>query len=158
MKSTPQPVHLTAEGVEKLRQELEHLVTVKRPAMAERLRHAIQQGDLSENADYTSAKEDQGFLEGRIQQIEEMLRRAAVINADQTSGRVELGSRVTIVEEGGEEAEVFRVVGAAEADPMNGCVSNESPLGRALLGHQVGDTALVRAPRGESLFRIVAIE
>jgi transcription elongation factor GreA len=158
MSSRPQAIYLTAEGADKLRQELEVLVTVKRPALAERLHQAIQQGDLSENADYTSAKEEQGFLEGRIQQIEETLRRAKMIAADPSSSCVVLGSRVTVIEEGVDEQEVFRVVGPTEADPLNGQVSNESPLGRALLGRRVGDTALVRAPRGDSTFRITAIE
>jgi transcription elongation factor GreA len=158
MSSNPEPIFLTAEGAERLRQELEHLVSVKRPALAERLRRAIGQGDLSENADYTSAKEEQGFLEGRIQQLEEMLRRAKIIPTEGTSECVVLGSRVTVIEEGLEEPEVFRLVGPAEADPSNGCLSNESPLGRALLGCRVGDTARVHAPGGEIVFRILAIE
>ena len=134
-----QPVYLTAEGVKNLRRELDHLVNVKRPALAERLRRAIQQGDLSENADYITAKEEQGFLEGRVQQIEAMLRR-------------------TVVEEGVEESEVFHIVGPAEADPANGKVSNESPLGRALMGRQVEDAVTVEAPGGEIVFRITAIQ
>ena len=158
MGVTLSPVHLTAEGMEKLRHELEHLTQVKRPALAERLRRAIQQGDLTENADYASAKEEQAFLEGRIQQIEEMLRRAKIITADQTSGYVSLGKRVTVVEEGHEEMETFLLVGPAEADPSNGRVSNESPLGRALLGHKVGDRVVVQAPDGEIAFRILAAE
>jgi len=152
-----QSVYLTAEGVENLRHELDHLVNVKRPALAERLHRAIQQGDLSENADYIAAKEEQGFLEGRIQQIEAMLRSAVIIQEDGPKDEVALGSRVTVVEEGVEEAETFRIVGAAEADPTNGKVSNESPLGRVLLGHRVGDTVTVDAPGGEIIFQITAI-
>jgi transcription elongation factor GreA len=152
------PVYLTAEGVKNLRRELDHLVNVKRPALAERLRRAIQQGDLSENADYITAKEEQGFLEGRVQQIEAMLRRAVIIQENGPTDEVVLGSRVTVVEEGVEESEVFHIVGPAEADPANGKVSNESPLGRALMGRQVEDAVTVEAPGGEIVFRITAIQ
>ena len=151
-------VYLTAEGVENLRRELDHLVNVKRPALAERLRRAIQQGDLSENADYITAKEEQGFLEGRVQQIEAMLRRAVIIQENGPTDEVALGSRVTVVEEGVEESEVFHIIGPAEADPANGKVSNESPLGRALMGRQVEDVVTVEAPGGEIVFRITAIQ
>lgn len=153
-----QPVYLTDEGVENLRQELDHLTNVKRPALADRLHKAIQQGDLTENADYIAAKEEQGFLEGRIQQIEVMLRNAVIIEENGPSEEVILGSRVTVVEEGFEDAEIFRIVGPAEADPAGGNVSHESPLGSALLGCRVGDTVAVDAPAGEILFRITAIQ
>ena len=156
--NTYQPVYLTAEGVINLRRELDHLVNVKRPALAKRLRKAIQQGDLSENADYITAKEEQGFLEGRIQQIEAMLRRAVIIQEDGPTDEVALGSRVTVIEEGAEESEVFHIVGPAEANPTNGKVSNESPLGRALMGRQVEDAVTVEAPGGEIVFRITAIQ
>jgi len=156
--NTYQPVYLTAEGVINLRLELDHLVNVKRPALAKRLRKAIQQGDLSENADYITAKEEQGFLEGRIQQIEAMLRRAVIIQEDGPTDEVALGSRVTVIEEGAEESEVFHIVGPAEANPTNGKVSNESPLGRALMGRQVEDAVTVEAPGGEIVFRITAIQ
>jgi len=151
-------VYLTAEGMENLHRELAHLVNVKRPALAERLHKAIQQGDITENADYIAAKEEQGFLEGRIQQIEAMLRRAMIIQEDGPTDEIVLGSHVTIVEEGAEEAETFHIVGPAEADPANGKVSNESPLGRVLLGHQVGDVVTVDAPGGEIVFQIAAIQ
>jgi len=153
-----QSVYLTTEGMEELRQELDHLVNVKRPALADRLHRAIQQGDLSENADYIAAKEEQGFLEGRIQQIEAMLRNAVIIQEGDTSDHVILGSRVTVLEEGANELEHFRIVGPAEADPINGKVSNESPLGRSLLGHKVEDAVTVEAPGGEIVFQIVAIQ
>ena len=152
-----QEVYLTADGMEHLRQELHHLVSVRRPALAERLRKAIQQGDLSENADYITAKEEQGFLEGRILRIEMMLRRAVIIEENGPTDQVTLGSRVTIVEEGVDTEEVFHIVGPAEADPINGKVSNESPVGQALLGHGVGERVTVQAPGGEIGFRIVAI-
>jgi transcription elongation factor GreA len=153
-----QLVYLTAEGLENLRQELDHLTNVKRPALADRLHKAIQQGDLTENADYITAKEEQGFLEGRIQQIEVMLRNAVLIEENGPGDEVVLGGRVTVVEEDADEAETFRIVGPAEADPARGYVSNESPLGRALLGHRVGDTVTVEAPAGEIVFRITAIQ
>ena len=153
-----QSVHLTTEGVESLRKELDHLVSVKRPALADRLHRAIQQGDLSENADYIAAKEEQGFLEGRIQQIEVMLRHAVIIEENASTDRIMLGSRVTVVEQGLDEAESFRLVGPAEADPINGKVSDESPLGKSLLGHRVGDTVTVEAPAGQIIFQITAIE
>lgn len=151
-------VYLTADGAERLRHELDDLVRVRRPALAERLRKAIGQGDLSENADYTTAKEEQGFLEGRIQLLQVMLRKAAII--EEVSGpadRVSLGNRVVVVEDGMAEEEVYHIVGPAEADPTNGKVSHESPMGQALLGHQVGDVVTVQAPGGEIGFRIVAI-
>lgn len=153
-----QPVYLTAEGVDNLRQELDHLVNVKRPALADRLHKAIQQGDLSENADYITAKEEQGFLEGRIQQIEAMLRNAVIIQEDGPSDVVALGNRVTVVEEGTEEPEIFQIVGPAEANPINGRVSYESPLGRVLMERQVGDTVTVEAPGGEIVFQITVIQ
>jgi transcription elongation factor GreA len=153
-----QAVYLTTEGREELRQELDHLVNVKRPALADRLHRAIQQGDLSENADYIAAKEEQGFLEGRIQQIEAMLRNAVIIQEGNTSDKVILGSRVTVLEEGADETEQFRIVGPAEADPIKGKVSNESPLGQSLLGHKVGDAVTVEAPGGQIVFQIVAIQ
>ncbi len=153
-----QPIYLTAEGAEKLRHELDHLVSVKRPALAERLRKAIEQGDLSENADYITAKEEQGFLEGRIKQVEVTLRRAEIIQESSPTGEVTLGSHVTVVEEGFEEEEAFRIVGVTEADPISGKVSHKSPLGSALLGRRVGDVVTIEAPRGKIDFRITAIQ
>jgi transcription elongation factor GreA len=152
-----QPIYLTAEGMDNLRQELDHLVNVEQPALAERLHKAIQQGDLSENADYITAKEEQGFLEGRIRQLEVTLRNAVIIQENGPTDEVSLGSHVTVIEEGKEEPETFQIVGPAEADPTNGKVSNESPLGRALLGHRAGDTVTVEAPGGEIVFRIITI-
>ena len=152
------PVYLTPDGETKLRAELDELVKVRRPALADRLHKAIQQGDLSENADYKAAKEEQGFLEGRIQQITAMLRNAEIIVKTESTEQVGLGNRVTVVEEGSQHEEVFHVVGSAEADPANGKISYRSPLGEALMGHRVDDLVRVEAPAGETLFRIVAIE
>ncbi len=155
--SPHEPVYLTDEGLKNLHQELEHLTTVKRPALADRLFHAIRQGDLSENADYITAKEEQGFLEGRIQQIEAMVRNAVIIEGG-SSDEVSLGSHVTVVEQGFDDVEVYQIVGPVEADPIKGNVSNESPLGMALMGHRAGDTVAVQAPSGEISFRIAEIQ
>ena len=156
--SEHEPVYLTAEGIESLRQELDHLVGVKRKELVGRLRRAIRQGDLSENADYITAKEEQGFLEGRIQQIEAMLRSAVRIREDVATETVSLGNRVTVVEQGTEEAEVYLIVGPAEANPSKGRLSYESPLGRAIRGRGVGDAVSVEAPEGIILFQIALIE
>jgi transcription elongation factor GreA len=150
-------VFLTPEGRDELREELDELVNLKRPALAERLRKAIAQGDLSENADYHTAKEEQSFLEGRIQEIEAILRTAEIIQETRRSNVVSLGSRVTVIEEGTQDSETFRIVGVAETDPVNGKVSYESPIGRALLGRQVQDVVMVEAPGGEIAFRITEI-
>jgi transcription elongation factor GreA len=158
MSTNSPPVYLTAEGIKELRQELDHLVNVKRPALAERLRHAIQQGDLSENADYIAAKEEQGFLEGRIQQIEAMLLRAKIIEEDGPTDKVGLGNRVTVIEDGTDYEEIFQLVGPAEARPTNGKISYKSPLGQALMGHRVGDKVTAEAPGGKIVFKIVSIQ
>lgn len=149
--------YLTPEGKQKLEEELEDLKTTKRWELAERLNFAIKQGDLSENADYIAAKEEQAFLEGRIRTIEGMLRHVTIIE-EQTGGAVRIGSRVTVAEAGFDDPETFSMVGAAEADPTKGKISNESPLGRALLGKQVGDEVEIDAPGGRIRFRIVTIE
>lgn len=153
------PVYVTAEGLEALKAELDELVNVKRPALAERLHFAIKQGDLSENADYIAAKEEQGFLEGRIRELEASVRHARLIEkSDAGDGKVTLGSHVTVREEGFDESETYHVVGPTEADPRKGKISHESPLGRALLGHEVGDEVTVRAPAGSIHFEILKVE
>lgn len=151
-------IYLTQEGIDKVREELKHLVEVRRPALADRLHRAIQQGDLSENADYIAAKEEQGFLEGRIQELEAILQRAVLIKEEGPTDHVRIGSRVTVVEEGYDDRETFHVVGSVEADPANGKISYESPLGRALMDHRIGDTVSVEAPAGNIRFRIVALK
>lgn len=150
---------LTAEGAQKLRDELAFLRDVKRPELAERLRAAIQQGDLSENADYTAAKEEQGFLEGRILALERMLAEVVIVDESATTlGEVRIGSRVTVVEEGFDDQETFQIVGAAEANPMEGKISNVSPLGQGLIGKKVGAKVRVNTPGGATVFKIVKIE
>ncbi len=150
--------YLTSAGAEDLRRELNELVNVKRPALAEALKEAISQGDLSENADYHDAKEQQAFLEGRILYLENLLHNAIIIDDDETNkpiSNVQIGSTVTIVWEGETEEETYRIVGAAEADPRNGKISHESPMGSALLGHEVGDDVRLQTPGG---FRSVTIK
>lgn len=150
---------LTAAGAQKLKDELENLRTVKRTELAERLRFAIKQGDLSENADYHAAKEDQAFLEGRIIELERTLRDIVILDeSEATLGIVRLGIRVTVVEQGYTDHETFQLVGKAEADPAGGKISDESPLGQTLIGKCVGDIVRVSAPGGETVFRIVKID
>ena len=151
-----QPTYLTPEGETRLKAELAELTGRRRQELAQRLRAAIQMGDLSENADYHKAKEDQGFLEGRIQEIEAILRMAVIIEKKQ-SDLVTVGSHVTI-QEGDSPPETYHVVGAKEADPRNGRISNESPIGRALMDHKVGDIVEADVPDGRIEFKILKIE
>jgi transcription elongation factor GreA len=153
----PESTYLTKEGMDRLAAELEQLRGPRRHELAKRLRSAIQMGDLSENADYHKAKEDQAFLEGRIQEIEYLLRNAVIIEKSTTAGLVGLGNHVTI-QESDSAPETYHLVGAQEADPRNGKISNESPIGRALTGHAVGDEVQVEAPGGNLTFRILKIE
>ncbi len=154
------PVYLTAEGKAALEAELTELLDVKRPALAARLHAAIKQGDLSENADYISAKEEQGFLEGRIREVQHKLRNAVLIERepDTADGSAALGSQVTVTEDGYDEPETYWLVGPTEADPSKGYISHESPLGVALLGRRVGDVVTVSAPGGEMRFRILSVQ
>jgi transcription elongation factor GreA len=153
-----QDVYLTSEGAEKLKAELEELKGPKRNEIAKRLRSAIQMGDLSENADYHKAKEDQGFMEGRIQELEYLLKNAKIIDVSEgPSEMVQVGSRVT-VQEGDYPAETYFLVGATEADPRNGRISNESPIGRVLLGGRLGDVVTASTPGGEIKLKILKIE
>ena len=150
--------YLTAEGAERLRKELIHLKGPARDEIAKRLRSAIQMGDLSENADYHAAKESQGFLEGRIQELEYLLQNAIIVeNSGEQLDSVTLGARVTVQEED-YPPEVFHIVGAKEADPRNGRISNESPFGLALLGGRVGDEVVAQTPAGSIRLRILRIE
>ena len=153
-----QEMFLTSEGAEKLRLELAELKGPKRDEMAKRLRSAIQMGDLSENADYHKAKEDQSFMEGRIQELEYTLKNATIVEVDEVSkDTVQVGSCVT-VQEGDAPEEQFFVVGAKEADPRLGKISNESPIGKALMGGRVGDVVTATTPGGEIKFKILKIE
>lgn len=150
--------YLTAEGAVKLKEELEHLTTVKRTELAQRLRSAIEMGDLSENADYIAAKEEQGFLEGKILELTHTLKNAEIISDDLKNGdEVSVGSTVTIQEDDF-PTEIYQLVGSKEADPRNGRISNESPIGKALLGQKKGDKVLVETPNGSIQFKIISIE
>ena len=151
-------MYLTAEGEAKAKAELAELKGPRRTELAQRLRSAIQMGDLSENADYHKAKEDQAFLEGRIIELEYLLQNATVVDTSEVSrDTVQVGTRVTI-QEGDEEPECYLMVGASEADPRNGRISNESPIGQALFGRKVGETAIAKTPGGEIAFKILKIE
>lgn len=149
--------YLTKEGIARLKMELEQLKGAKRQDLAKRLRAAIQMGDLSENADYHKAKEDQAFLEGRIQEIEYLLRNAVLIEKDASRETVGLGNHVTI-QEGDSPPETYHLVGAKEADPRNGKISNESPIGRALVDRRVGEVVEVPTPGGARKIKILKIE
>jgi transcription elongation factor GreA len=152
-----QPHYLTPEGEEKLKAELEELKGPRREELSARLRSAIKMGDLSENADYHKAKEDQGFLEGRIQEIDAILRNSVIIEKTKSTGVVSIGSQVTIQEEGFDPEE-YHLVGPTEADPRKGRISYESPIGRALMDKRVGDTAEAETPGGKIKFKIIKIE
>ncbi len=151
---------LTPEGAVKVKAELEELTTVKRPALALRLRDAIKMGDLSENADYISAKEDQAFLEGRIQELESLLRTATIItpNGQGAADVVEMGRTVTVREKGDVTEETYTLVGAKEANPREGKISNESPIGKALRGKRVGEIAVAETPTGRIRLEILRVE
>lgn len=152
------PTPLTREGLEKLEAELEHLRTVRRVEVAERLHRALEEGgELVENAEYEDAKNEQAFVEGRILHLEQILSNAEVIGDDVSSDSVQLGSIVT-VQENGRKPETFHVVGAVEANPREGKISNESPLGRALMGSQVGDEVTIDAPDGALTFKVKSIK
>lgn len=147
---------LTPEGEAKLKAELIELTGAKREDLAKRLRAAIQMGDLSENADYHKAKEDQSFLEGRIQEIEAILRTATIVEKKQ-SDAVTVGSKLTI-QEADYDPETFYMVGAKEADPRNGKISNESPFGKALMDHKAGDIVEAETPDGKIKLKILSVE
>ncbi|MDH3943863.1 MAG: transcription elongation factor GreA [Anaerolineae bacterium] len=150
--------YLTKEGAAKLRTELDELKGPQRQDLAKRLREAIQQGDLSENADYSKAKEDQSFLEGRIKELEALLGTATIIDENSSSnGEVTVGSWVTI-QENGSEPEKYHLVGPAEAKPREGRISHESPIGLALMGRIKGDKVTVETPGGKTIFAIIAVE
>ncbi|RPI88810.1 MAG: transcription elongation factor GreA [Chloroflexi bacterium] len=151
-----QQTYLTPEGAAKLKAELAELTGPRREELAQRLRAAIQMGDLSENADYHKAKEDQGFLEGRIQEIEAVLRTAVVVEKTH-SDTVMVGSRVT-VQEDNFDPETFHVVGAKEADSRKNKISNESPIGKALMDHKAGDVVEAETPDGKIQFKILKVE
>jgi transcription elongation factor GreA len=150
--------YLTAEGAERLKNELAYLKGPAREQLALRLRAAIQMGDLSENADYISAKEEQGFLEGRIQELTQILNNVQIIDENKKNREiVDIGSHVTIQEDDF-DPEMYYIVGPKEADPANARISHESPFGRALIGHRVGETVTAETPNGAIRLKIIKIE
>jgi transcription elongation factor GreA len=157
--SIDKEVVLTLEGLAKLEKELEHLKTVRRREVAERIKQALEFGDISENSEYEDAKNEQGFIEGRILSIEKMLRNAKVIDEQEAhqAGVVGLGSKVTLVEvNDGFEVE-YMIVGSAEANPLESKISNESPVGKSLIGRKVGEIVNVNVPMGTIQYKIAAV-
>jgi transcription elongation factor GreA len=154
------PTFLTAEGYERLQTELDHLRTVKRAEVAQRLREAMEDGGdmgVDSDAEYDAAKNEQAFVEGRIQELEVLLANARVIKDTGAREKVEVGARVTIQEDANDPEE-YVVVGRAEANPREGRISNESPLGRALIDHRAGDVVRVDAPGGSFIVRVLKVE
>ena len=151
-------IYLTAEGREQLERELQNLKEIQRLQIAQKLKEAVAEGDLKENANYHDAKERQGFIEGKIQDIEAKLRHAVIIERDESSDIVQIGHTVTIREDGTKDDETYTIVGAAEANPTEGKISNESPIGKALLGGKKGQKVLVTTPGGKIKFKIRKIE
>jgi transcription elongation factor GreA len=152
------PVLLTQEGLAKLEEELEFLKTVRRPQVAERIRQAKELASTQNNAEYDDAKNEQAFVEGRILTLEKMIQDATIIDEEQAhhAKEVQIGSTVTVVE-GKDKKQRFTIVGSAEADPKQGKISNESPVGLALLGKRVGDEVQVKVPKGLLRFTVSKI-
>jgi transcription elongation factor GreA len=149
------PTYLSRDGLEKLRAELEEMVTIKRPEVAARIHDAKEHGDLSENAEYEDAKNEQAFVEGRIQTLQALIKNATIIDENHGTDHVQIGSTVTVDSNDGEES--FTIVGSTEARPTEGRISNESPVGRALLGKKKGEKVVVKVPAGDFTYKIVSI-
>ena len=151
-------VVLTYEGLKKLEEELEELKVVRRKEVAEKIKEARGQGDLSENAEYDSAKEEQAEIEARIVVLEKMLRNADVIDDDEVrSDIISIGCTVTLLDIEFEEEMEYTIVGSAEADPLKGKISNESPVGMALLGHKIGQEVGIEVPSGVVTYKVLKI-
>ena len=149
------PSYLSRDGLEKLRTELEEMTNVRRAEVAGRIHDAKEHGDLSENAEYEDAKNEQAFVEGRIQSLESIIKNATIIDEHHSTDHVQIGSTVKV--ESPDGAEEFTIVGSAEAAPREGRISNESPVGRALLGKKKGEKVLVRVPAGDFTYKIISI-
>ena len=147
---------LTQEGLQKLKKELDILVNERRKEVIERIQEAVAHGDLSENADYAQAKEEQSFIEGRIQELEEMIKNAEIIKSSGSRNIVSIGSRVKIRVNGQEK--MYAIVGSNEANPAQGRISNESLVGQKLIGAKPGDKIEVQAPAGKMTYEVVEIE
>jgi transcription elongation factor GreA len=148
--------YFSEEGLKKLKEELDHRLTQLRPEIATRIREAKELGDLSENAEYAEAKEAQALNEGRIEEIKNVLENAVLISEQTSGGTVNVGSSIKVESKAG--AKEFVIVGAAESNPLEGFISNESPLGAAFLGHKKGDVVLVLTPRGSVEYKILDIK
>jgi transcription elongation factor GreA len=149
------PAYLSKDGLEQIRKELEELVNVRRAEIAGRIHEAKEHGDITENAEYEDAKNEQAFVEGRIQALSALVKNAVVIEENHSSTHVQIGSTVTIQSKDGKES--FMIVGSAEASPAEGRISNESPVGRALLGRKKGEEVTVSVPAGDSKYKILSI-
>ena len=149
------PTYLSKDGLEKLRAELEEMTNVKRPEIANRIHDAKEHGDLTENAEYEDAKNEQAFVEGRIQTLEALIKNATLIDENHSTDHVQIGSTVKV--SGPDGSQTFTIVGSTEAKPTEGRISNESPVGRALLGKKKGENVTVQVPAGDIAYKIVAI-
>ena len=152
-------VLVTAKGLKKLQDELEYLKTTARKEIAEKLAEAISYGDLSENSEYDEAKNQQAFTEGRILELEEQIKNAEIVEEGKTSkkGIVQIGSKVELQREGDKESHEYTIVGSTEADPMLKKISNESPVGAAILGRKLKETVKVKAPGGNFEYKILKV-
>lgn len=148
--------YITQEGLDKLEAELHELKTIKRPDVVKKIEVAKEFGDLSENAEYQFAKEELAFIDGRLSQLDESIHNAVIIEKGGEAGLVHIGS--TVVAKGGEKEITYRIVGADEADPKAGLISNESPMGKAFIGKRVGEAITVSTPSGEVVYEIVRVE
>ncbi|MFA6098441.1 MAG: transcription elongation factor GreA [Patescibacteria group bacterium] len=152
---TEQNTFITKDGLDKLKHELSELKTTKRKEIAERIQEAKELGDLSENAEYVEAKNEQSFAEGRVLEIESIIKNATIIKQSKATGEVRVGSKIKISED--DKTKEYYIVGSNEADPSRGKISNESPLGKAFLGKKTGDTIEIKVPQGSKKFKIIAI-
>jgi len=148
-------VFLTKDGLKKLQDEYDQMVTVRRKDVAAKLQKARELGDISENAAYDAARDEQAFIEGRIEELEDLLKRVEVV-AEEKAGKISVGSTVRVHLDGNEQE--FQIVGAPEADPTVGKISHDSPLGKALLGKEVGDNVEIQAPAGKLIYHVLEIE
>ncbi|MDV6378545.1 transcription elongation factor GreA [Sporosarcina sp. GW1-11] len=150
---------MTVAGKQKLEEELEHLKTVKRKEVVERIKIARSYGDLSENSEYDSAKEDQAFVEGKISSLESMIRNAVIITEDElNTDEVQLGKTVTFKELPNGDEETYTIVGSAEANPIEGLISNDSPIAKGLMGRKTGDKVKIQTPGGEMSVEVLEIK
>lgn len=149
--------YITKEGLEKLKQELNDLVTIKRREVVRKIEEAKEYGDLSENAEYHAAKDEQAFIEGRIMELTNLINNAVIIEETKSNGVVTVGSRIRIEDEEKAVAKEYKIVGSEEANPTEGLISNESPIGRAFLGKKKGEIVAIQTPKGNIQYRIVEI-